>query len=251
VFSFGMQWYTLSYLPVLDCLPFKKGNNITEQMKMPANAVPDSIVVTYVYEKGGAQSEFTANNLPADLNTYKFIKRSDKVVRKGKNNVPPIKGFTLTGDSGTDSAQYVLEQPYAVLLFAEDFNTPVKEWSNQFSRIYKMAKEKNIPVYLITTEYDKVQVALNGTDFSGIQRFKCDVTNVRTAARTNPCLFILKKGTIEGKWSARQFANAETELNKISKQIINVEHAIGIGDTSKGHVQSVIMEVLKDSSVKN
>jgi hypothetical protein len=25
VFAFGFQWYTLNYLPVVDCLPFKKG----------------------------------------------------------------------------------------------------------------------------------------------------------------------------------------------------------------------------------
>ena len=220
IFSFGVQWYTLNYLPVLDCLPFKKGNNITVQMKIPVNAVPDSMVITYVYEKGGTQHEFTADKLPADLNTYKYVKRSDKVVRKGKNNVPPIKGFTLTGDTGTDSAQYVLERPYAILLFAEDFSIPVKEWSKRFSTIYQAARQKNIPVYLVTTRFNDVPVALAGTDFEDIQKFKCDVTNVRTAARSNPCLYILKNGTIEGKWSARQFEKAGATLDKIPAQPI-------------------------------
>lgn len=31
--SFGFQYYTLHYLPVVDCLPFKKGNNILEKEK--------------------------------------------------------------------------------------------------------------------------------------------------------------------------------------------------------------------------
>ena len=220
VLSFGIQWYTLSYLPVLDCLPFKKGNNISEQMKMPANAIPDSMVITYVYEKGGTQVEFTADKLPADLNTYKYIKRDDKLIRKGKNNVPPIKGFTLTGTGDTDSAQIVLSKPYAILLFAEDFSTPVKEWSNRFSAIYKIAKQKNIPVYMVTTKYSEAVAALAATDFSQIQIFKCDVTNVRTAARSNPCLFILQNGTIEGKWSARQFGKAENVLEKMPTQPI-------------------------------
>ncbi|TMI62844.1 MAG: DoxX family protein [Bacteroidetes bacterium] len=218
VLSFGIQWYTLSYLPVLDCLPFKKGNNISEQMKMPANAIPDSMVITYVYEKGGTQVEFTADKLPADLNTYKYIKRDDKLIRKGKNNVPPIKGFTLTGTGDTDSAQIVLSKPYAILLFAEDFSTPVKEWSSRFSAIYKIAKQKNIPLYMVTTKYSEAVAALATTAFSQIQIFKCDVTNVRTAARSNPCLFILQKGTIEGKWSARQFGKAEDVLEKIPTQ---------------------------------
>ena len=220
VFSFGIQWYTLSYLPVLDCLPFKKGNNITEQMKMPVNAIPDSTVINYIYEKEGKQVEFTAANFPGDFSpdTYKFIKRYDKLIRKGKNNVPPIKGFTLIGADDSDSVQYVLNSTYAILLFAEDFSTPVKEWGKQFSIIYKQAKQKNIPVYLVTTRYNDAPAALAGTDFANIQKFKCDVTNVRTAARSNPCLYILKKGTIEGKWSGRQFNKAEATLDKIAVQ---------------------------------
>jgi len=51
IFSFGFQWYTLRYLPVVDCLPYKKGNNITDLRKVPANAIPDSSVILFVYKK--------------------------------------------------------------------------------------------------------------------------------------------------------------------------------------------------------
>src|SRR6185436_8860098 len=97
IFSFAFQWYTLNYLPVVDCLPFKKGNNITEKMKMPANYVPDSTVITFVYKKDGKEIEFTADKFPADFNqdSYQFVKRFDKVIRKGKNTEPKIKGFVL------------------------------------------------------------------------------------------------------------------------------------------------------------
>ena len=53
--SFGFQWYTLNYLPVVDCLPYKKGNNISEKMKMPANAIPTITEITFVYDKKGQQ----------------------------------------------------------------------------------------------------------------------------------------------------------------------------------------------------
>jgi uncharacterized membrane protein YphA (DoxX/SURF4 family) len=66
VFSFGIQWYMLSYLPVMDCLPFKKRNNISDQMKMPADAIPDSTVIKFVYEKQGKEVEFTADNFPTN-----------------------------------------------------------------------------------------------------------------------------------------------------------------------------------------
>ena len=105
LFSFGLQWYSLRYLPPIDCLPFKKGNSIPEKMKMPADAVPDSIVMTFVYEKQGQKVEFTADKFPTDFNDslYKFISRYDKLIRKGKNNEPPIKGFSLIGANLVDS----------------------------------------------------------------------------------------------------------------------------------------------------
>jgi uncharacterized membrane protein YphA (DoxX/SURF4 family) len=217
VLSFGIQWYSLNYLPVLDCLPFKKGKNINEQMKMPVNAIPDSTVITFVYQKEGNKIEFTADKFPADFNDsiYKYIDRYDKVIRKGKNNEPPVKGFILSGNSNEDSTQYVLSQAYALVLFAEDFSTPVAEWKKQFTGLYAAAKEKNIPVYLITTRLNEAAAAIAGTEFANIPLFKCDVTAVRTAARTNPCVYLLQKGTILGKWSSKRFNKAEAEIRNL------------------------------------
>jgi len=220
--SFGIQWYSLTYLPVVDCLPYKKGNNINEKMKMPANAVPDSTVITFVYDKGGQQVEFTADKFPADFNgtTYKLIKRYDKIIRKGKNNQPPIAGFNLSGVSNEDSTQVVLQQPYAVILFCEDFSVPVSKWQKNFSALYAEAKAKNIPAYLVTTQPGEATAKLAGTSFSNIQVLKCDNTAIRTAARTNPCVFVLKQGTILGKWSRHNFGAASKLLNGFSQQPI-------------------------------
>ena len=218
--SFGVQWYSLTYLPVIDCLPYKKGNNISEKMKMPANAIPDSTVITFLYDKSGQQVEFTADKFPADFDgaTYKLIKRYDKLLRKGKNNQPPIAGFYLSGASNEDSTQVVLQQPYAVILFCEDFSVPVSSWEKSFSKIYAEAKTKNIAVYLVTTQPGEVVAKLAGTTFSNIQVFKCDNTAIRTAARTNPCLFILQQGTIRGKWSRHNFGSAEKLLKETPAQ---------------------------------
>lgn len=220
VLSFGTQWYSLTYLPLVDCLPYKKGNNISEKMKMPADAIRDSTVITFVYDKGGAQVEFTADKFPADFNstTYKLIKRYDKVVRQGKNNQPPIAGFNLSGVTNEDSTQVVLQQPYALILICEDFSVPVSTWEKSFSTLYAVAKTKNIPAYLITTQPDEAIAKLANTSFSNIQVLKCDNTAIRTAARTNPCLLLLKKGTIEGKWSRHNFVAATKLLKDISPQ---------------------------------
>src|SRR6516162_2260106 len=60
VFSFSIQWYTLHFLPVVDCLPFKVGASIPVNMKPPPGAIPDSSVITLVYDKNGKEIEFSA-----------------------------------------------------------------------------------------------------------------------------------------------------------------------------------------------
>ncbi len=217
ILSFGLQWYTLSYLPVVDCLPFKKGNNITQKMKIPEGARPDSFAIRFVYEKAGKQYEFAPAELPADLATYKFVSRKDKLVKKG-NADPAIKGFSISGVTDEDSTQIVLSQSYAVLLFCEDFSVPVSKWEKEFAGIYAAAKAKNIPVYMITTQSGEAAKNIAGTSFAAIQVFKCDFTAIRTAARTNPCLYILKQGEIVSKWSRHHFSSANKLIEGITTQ---------------------------------
>lgn len=195
IFSFGIQWYALIYLPPMDCLPFKKGNNITEKMKIPAGALPDSFAIRFVYEKGGKQYEFAPADLPADLGSYNYVSRTDKLIRKG-NAEPPIKGFALTGVADVDSTSIVLSQPYAVILFCENFSTPFSAWKEEFAKLYAAAKTKNIPVYAVTNRFDEAISNFSSTSFKDVQVFKCDFTAIRTAARTNPTVYLLKEGTI-------------------------------------------------------
>jgi len=212
--SFGVQWYVLNYLPFADCLPFKIGNNIADQRKMPANAVPDSTVITFVYEKDGKKIEFTADNFPADFKVppYKFITRYDKVIRKGRNNEPPIKGFVLRTPSGQDSTDIILSEPSCLLLFCENFSVPVRSWQKDFEKIRIDAAKKQVPVYIVTASTSEANMALRNSPFADVQVLECDFTAIRTAARTNPCLYLLRRGTVINKWSYRTMSKAIDRL---------------------------------------
>ncbi len=213
-FSFGFQWYTLTYLPVVDCLPYKKGNNIQEKMKMPLNAIPDSTVITFVYEKDGKLVEFTADKFPDDFNTppYVFKSRYDKLIRKGSNNEPPIKGFILSGITGIDSTSIILAHPQTVLLFIENFSSPVSAWEEKFSEIYKEANAKNIPVYVVTGNLEQAYRNFAATAFASVPVLRCDFTAIRTAARSNPTLYLIESGTVTGKWSDERMDQVKSLL---------------------------------------
>ena len=214
VFSFSIQWYALRYLPLVDCLPFKVGANIPEKMKPPVNAVQDSTVIRFVYEKNNKITEYTADQLPADLDSsYTFIKRYDKLIRKG-NAEPEIKDFILISESGNDSTRPILEKPgFQLMLISRNFPETNPHWDKSFLLLYTLAKSKNIPVFLVSSNRPEAEAWLNAnalgkTSFhsEGIPLFGCDATAVKTAARADPTLYLLKKGTILNKWS---FASLE------------------------------------------
>lgn len=233
IFSFGCQWYTLEYLPVADCLAFKKGNNIPEKMQIPPGARPDSFAIRFVYEKGGKQYEFASSELPSDLATYKFVSRVDKLIRKG-NAEPAIRGFVLSGITNEDSTQYVLSRQAAILIFCEDFSVPVSKWEKSFAAVYRSAIEKNIPVFMVTGRPDEAVVNLKGKPFADIHVLKCDITAIRTAARTNPCIYLLENGTIKGKWSYHSMKSVQSaveNLKAIPFEIKELADPVMIPDT--------------------
>jgi uncharacterized membrane protein YphA (DoxX/SURF4 family) len=220
LFGFGFQYYTLNYLPVIDCLPYKKGNNIFEKMKMPANAIPDSTVITFVYTKDGKDVEFTASSFPADFSTktYTNMRRYDKLVREGKNNQPPIKGFTLSGETNIDSTQFVLEQPYAVLLFIEKFADAGKGWKKKMEEIVAAAKAKNISCFIITAEPGITAAEIKGSSFESVPVFKCDYKAIQTAARVAPTIYLIKKGTVQCKYGGVQISKLKKIVGEIPVQ---------------------------------
>jgi hypothetical protein len=208
--SILFQWYTLTYLPIADCLPFKKGNNIVQQMQMPIGSRPDSFAIRFIYSKEGKQYEFSPTTFPADLDSYTYVDRVDKLIKKG-NAEPPIKGFSLIGSM--DSTQPILSLPQTLVLFhlKEPNNT---KWKEDLIEINDWAKQRNIPVYIATSTKNNTEKMIAGTTFSNLPVFSSDVTAIRTAARTPLTLYYLNKGTIINKWSAASFTNALKFLKK-------------------------------------
>ncbi len=189
-----------------DCLPFKKEASIPEKMKIPANAVQDSFVMKFIYQKGGKRFEFAPEELPADLNAYTFIDREQKLVRKG-NAESAIKGFSLTGLSGTDSTSAILQLPKVILLFCEYFKNDTPGWIEDFKKVKNEAEQKNIPVFIVTPDVNAAQQLFLKNNLNDVAIFGCDNTAVKTAARANPTIFLLQQGIVKTKYSYLQMVH--------------------------------------------
>ena len=186
------QWYVLSHLPVVDCLPYKKGNNLLEQMKTPAGFVPDEYSFVFIYEKGGKRFEFNEDNLPEDLDTYTPVDTKQILVKKGNNLKAKITDFNLVTAAGTDTTQALLQSTEKyVLIFSSD--TDPKAWtSERYNTAFWTELNKKVPVYI---------VASIPVEVHGLPVLTCDNTVIKTAARANPTYFVMQGAKILGKYS--------------------------------------------------
>ena len=195
LFAFGFQWYVLKHLPVLHCLPYKKGKNIAQQMMILPGAIPDSTVINFVYEKNGKEVEFTADRFPADFDesAYHFVKRYDKLVRKG-NAETPIKDFALATADGNDTTQAVLQSHgHSIFMFTKGIAAGDTGWMANFRQVYHQARMKKIPLYIITNDFNNVTAwAGNAGITNDVHILKCDYVAIKTAARANPTLYLLQ-----------------------------------------------------------
>jgi hypothetical protein len=199
VFSFGLQWYVLTYLPVVDCLPFKKGNDLLQLRQIPTNAVPDSFDIKFVYSKEGVDKEFAVTALPDS--TWTFKERKQVLVRKGINNEPRIKDFVLKDTYGNDVTENVIGTAGThYLLFIQSTQDTNKndEWIEGLRRIVS----KSGKVSILTAVQDEVTKLLKDSSFTGnLHVYSCDVTAIKTASRAIPVLYRMNGSVVEEKWS--------------------------------------------------
>ncbi|MFN5334487.1 MAG: BT_3928 family protein [Bacteroidota bacterium] len=198
VFSFGFQVYTLQYLPVVDCLPYKKGNHILPLREIPADAVPDQYDIRFVYSKKGVQQEFPMSSLPDS--TWTFVARNQVLVKKGENNEPPVKDFILTDAEGNDVTTDVLSLDkvhYLVFILNLDDVDQNMKWLTQLE-----ALSQAHTVHIVTSVADQVRKFMSfSAGLAKIPVLSCDGTAIKTAARTVPVLYKMHKDEVLDKKS--------------------------------------------------
>jgi uncharacterized membrane protein YphA (DoxX/SURF4 family) len=203
-----LQSYTLEHLPLIDCLPYKKGNNLLELRKMPADATFDKFAYSFVYKKGNETKEFTTDNLPDS--TWQFVTQKKVLIEKGNGKLPAINDFSLTDVNGNDSTDAILSQKGKYYLFF--LNTLDKRsvyyWMKSFTDIMKKAKDNGEPLYVVTSDNEQVDSFMNVKKKYNVPIYTCDMTAIKTAARTRPTLFLMDGPVVENKWGAADIESA-------------------------------------------
>ena len=200
VFTLVLQFYVLKHLPLKDCLPYKKGNDILKLREMPAGAIQDKYEYVFIYEKNGAKKEFSMSALPDS--TWKFSDRKQTLVQKGKNNVPMINDFSLTDVDGIDQTENILnDQGEYYLIFIKDLPGHSSNWLPELKRISSNATTQSKKVYVVTAQRDAIEMFLKKNNIKADNIFTCDATAIKTAARVDLTLYTMKGPVVQGKWA--------------------------------------------------
>jgi uncharacterized membrane protein YphA (DoxX/SURF4 family) len=191
------QYYVLNYLPLIDCLPYKVGNDIIEKMKKPEGAIADSVSIQMEFEKEGKLVSFDANHLPDNFDsTFVYKNRKEVIVTKGNDLHAAIPEFGLTTLSGQDSTQalFSIPIPYA-LVFAGKIDHQVP-WESLLAKLHKKYKL----VYVVTADKQGISSILSKESI-----LIGDITMIKTAARVWPSILIMNGAEIMQKKSYQAY----------------------------------------------
>lgn len=172
---------------------------------MPEDAIQDKFDYVFIYEKNGVKKEFPMTALPDS--TWKFSERKQTLVEKGKNNVPLINDFSLTDTDGNDHTDSVLNiRGEYYLVFIKEL--PGDGWVTELKRISADATAQAKKIYVVTAQREAIEKFLAKNDLAFNNVFTCDATAIKTAARTDLTLYMMKGPVVQGKW-------AGADLNKV------------------------------------
>ncbi len=216
IFSFGIQWYTLTHLPLNipsapwslfhDCLPYKPGNNLWEKMQPAKDAIAPEYATTFVYEKNGVKQNFTDKNYPWQDSTWKFVSSKNVLIKEGTGQ-PEIHDLTLTDADGQDQTEAILTaKGYTFIWFLRQPSTAHTNNIPRLKTLMAKAAAMHIPFYVACSADREICKAFQEAwGMKDVPFMIVDGTVSKTAMRTNPGLMLLKDGTVVKKWSYKSY----------------------------------------------
>jgi uncharacterized membrane protein YphA (DoxX/SURF4 family) len=192
---------TYMFLPKIDFLPYKVGNDIGQLMTLPPDAKRDSVVMVFIYEKDGKQFEFGVNEVGNVDDTYKFVDRIDKVIVEGdKAPIHDFKLFDVNGQDYTDTL--LLQKGFKMILVQTNILKSRTGIEPQIAQLANDCALAGIPFWALTnTTLTDVEPYRHEHQFA-FNFYNMDVTPLKSMVRSNPGLLLMKDNVVVKKWSA-------------------------------------------------
>ena len=222
IISLGIGVYTVNYLPFIDFLPYKVGNNLPSLMVLPEGKQGDVFeqIYTMKNKKTGETKKvndkvYMADKLWEDESWEIIGEPESRLVRKGYDI--PIPDLLITDADGADHTQEIIANPYYnLVIVAKDLSSTNIDAIQKINQAaIQLTKDYNgLRVVLLTASASKDAQYLSDKMQLIAEIFYADLIPLKSMVRANPGVLLLKGGNVVGKWHYNNFPDAKTIEDK-------------------------------------
>ncbi len=222
IISLGIGIYTVNYLPFIDFLPYKVGNNLPSLMVLPEGKQGDLFeqIYTMKNKKTGETKKvndkvYMAVKLWEDESWEIIGEPESKLVKKGYDI--PIPDLLITDADGADHTQEIIANPYYnLVIVAKDLSSTNIDAIQKINQAaIQLTKDYNgLRVVLLTASASKDAQYLSDKMQLIAEIFYADLIPLKSMVRANPGVLLLKGGNVVGKWHYNNFPDAKTIADK-------------------------------------
>lgn len=228
--SFSLGIFTYYFLPIIDFLPYKVGNDIPKLMELPEGAEVD--VYQHIYQlknkktnenKTVTDKEYLDQNIWEDESWEVIGDPESKLIKKGYEiKIPDL---IFNDIEGTDRTQEIIKNPYFNFIVVSTdlskmsaFDIAALDRINTIIR--EISEDYNIRAILATASSSEEVNVINEKLDLVLETFYVDAIPLKSMVRSNPGVLLMINGTVVKKWSHYNFP-AKNKL--ISKYIDKID----------------------------
>ena len=207
ILSLGFGIYTYNFLPILDFLPYKTGNNIPKLMIIPPGVPLDVYEITYTLKnkntdetKKMTDKEYLKTGIWKDTNWEIVGEPINRIVKKGYE--VKIKDLKIVDSQGIDYNKEILENPYYnLVIVGYDLSKANPRGIGDLNAIAINAAENyNVRSVLLTSNSAQDAATFSDENKLVMEVFYADGIPLKSMVRANPGLLLLKNGVVVNKW---------------------------------------------------
>lgn len=188
-------FHVLMHLPTFDFRAYKIGDNLQENMKLPADAQKAITDYIWTYKLNGEEKVLTDRGRgPKEYD--EIVGVETKVVVEG--DVPKIQDFSIES-ADEDLTQQFLEEDKLVIIVSYSLEKAEADALQKLKPIIDEAKNKGYTVIGLTASGDAKKQEVKSNYNLDCEFYLCDEKVLKTMVRANPGVMVLEKGTVTQK----------------------------------------------------
>lgn len=192
--------FAINRMPLLDFRPFKVGVDLRAAYN--GDNVQD-IEYDFEYEKEGVTHTFTIDNLPNTDEGWTFVSRTARTAPQPDEESELDYFVVYDGDEDV-TGEILNTDGYTFMILSPDVTTAKDRHINKVHELYDYCLEYGYPFYAVTSS-TPAEIAVWMDNTGGEYSFLfMDKTTIRTIARNNPFVLVLKDGVIYHKYPISQ-----------------------------------------------